>query len=499
MYYDTYYQIKLKLDSVYEKINNLKSFGFDNTSLIKEFNRLNDSLDELDSTNYMGNTAFRKIDAKKIKSVLVLVTDFDNFLDEFTTYFRIINDINNLDNMDLNTKVSLLLNDLLDYKKVFKYTQKDTLDYTKIYEVIKEEFLQNTSSLLYSTMKKLNIGISSIDKLIQSDIDKYQIQKDTDNKEELILLIALKENNKIDEIAKRIKDLQKELSEIDTKKETLTHVESQNEEEKTKYRKSYRKLIKKIMPLILSISMLTSAHALLAKHEKKLSQNFLATTQYYDTYNNKVLDDVTFTRLNENDAIITIYYPKQELKKRYIEKYVIRDFDGDIRSLRDYDLSNAELIFNDFVSERDLEQVTNSEYESFEIIKSIDYSKNELGNYPVVFDHFAISLLCILLDLLLSTMALFRFDSEYFVSFGTLLFDYKHIMKLIKSSIDEIEDNRKKMLEKDALLKYTKEYKELNIKYNEVLSKYNELINKYSLLEEEFNEKGISFKLKKEK
>ena len=278
MYYDTYYQIKSKLDSIYEKINNLKSFGFDNTSLIKEFNRLNDSLDEIDSTNYMGNTAFKKIDAKKIKSVLVLVTDFDNFLDEFTTYFRIMNDINNLDNMDLNTKVSLLLNDLLDYKKVFKYTQKDTLDYTKIYEVIKEEFLQNSSSLLYSTMKKLNIGISSIDELIQSDMDKYQIQNNTNNKEELILLIALKENNKIDEIAKRIKDLQKELSEIDTKKEALTLVESQNEEEKTKYRKSYRKLIKKIMPMVLSISMLTSAHALLAKHEEKLSQNFLATT-----------------------------------------------------------------------------------------------------------------------------------------------------------------------------------------------------------------------------
>lgn len=503
------YELKNRLNKLYNKIETIGGLNYDTTYIKKEFNSLNEKLDNVFDTN-SSQLELTKKDTMALTSISALISHLEDYIDKIYKKFAIYDDArkvaaelnNDISQNKLNSIVELILNDALEYMDLYNSDYKNGKEdelYVNLYKIIKCEYRIKGSSTLLPALTKMSVCINEIKSLIDKDVkenlDKEDIYKRYNEvlslngiDETMVYLLSLNENGYKNTILSALDETKKEYDESEKsyEKQQLLKKDKLNSPTETfsHLRKSVFKALRVFIPNIVSIAILIGANNALHTSFKK-SANYKTTAEVYDTVLGKNQENI-YTKLTEDQVLIRVYEGEDKDKYRKYTDYVVDKQDIPIEEYENVELRKSYITntgtkhssFLDYDSETET-------IKKIFIPESFDYNDTDRSILLEILVHLLLFFGWGLLDMLGALL----FESAHQQT-GNLAFTiaYKdeflealnEIMNEYKAFIEGLNTKENGYYDKEEYLKIKSDYEKTKNEYEKLLqefSKYEKLLD----------------------
>lgn len=504
------YELKNKLNKIYKRIEIIRGLNYDTTFLKKEFDNINERLDNVFDTNSSQLTLSKK-KTFTLAAIDTLIGQLDEYTSKVYKKFAIYDDARKVSeelNDDitankLDSIVSLILNDAMEYMDLYnsgyKNGSEDELA-NNLYKIIKCEYRIKGSSTLLPALVSMSLCTSEIkflvDAEVKSNLDKEDIYKRYNEvlslnniDERMIYLLALNENGMKDSILSKLSDTKDDFDKKEQnykKQKMLKKDKIYNPSDAFSHlRKSVAKTLRVFIPNLVSLAILISSQCALNTVLKNAA-SYKTNVEVYDTALGEY-DDEIYTKLSEDQVLIRVYEEENSKKnERKYTDYVVNKQDIPIEEYANIELRKSNITSsgakNTSVLDYDSETGV---VKKICIPESFDYSDTDRIIVLDAFIHILFLILWALAELLGSLI----FESTNQQT-GNLIFtlvyknDFKDalydIMEEYRSFVESLNTKENGTYDKEKYLKAKAEYEKVKQEYEKLLEefdKYEELLD----------------------
>ncbi len=519
------YTARVKLESIYEKIKIISSFGLSSDYLEKDLQSIDKSFDNLNNfiPNSLSNSSTLSQESKKLEKTYKFIDELEALVNKIYSFFGIFETVQDIKKIkekrelsdgEFESLIKQINYNLLNLEKAqsFGKLNKNVLDnvYETIYPFIKYEFRKYGSSTILNHIYDMNIDISILNELAINDIDNMSSNKDLlqslrdinykkideENRNKIFLLASVYDDNYLEKIIKEMND---DLFSIDKKKSELSSCELELKRQKDiKHTTSayFGKATKNLLSGIvqgtfnitmfgLSLAVIIGANGLFAKGLNKKDIHIIErnydTTGYSEIDGDFYLED-TF-EVDRGKVKITHFIPNEETKTWTINTYIVKDSNLELK-----DYTNIELDPNNLIDTTELsfDEAGIPNITEYKIATSSDGPVNAFTILNILFLIVSFGFINILLVILVG------FKYAFLDECG---FDVDEPVEKINKAIKLYRDKGRVSYNPNDYRDAHRDYKEVKNELESLIKKYNELFKEYPYLETMINDRGIERKL----
>lgn len=521
------YTARVKLESIYEKIKTISSFGLNSDYLEKDLESIDKKFDSLRNfiPNSLSNTSSLAQDSKELEKTLRFVDELETLVNKIYSFFGIfetVQDINKikekreLSDSEFEALIKQINFNLLNLQKAqsFGKLKKNVLDnvYETIYPFIKYEFKKYGSSTILNHIYDMNIDISILNELAINDIDRMSNNKnllqslrdinykkiDEENRNKIFLLASVYDDDYLEKI---IQEMSEDLLSIDSKKRELLSCENKLKRQKdirhttsAYFGEATKDLLSGIIQgtfnitaIGLSLAFLVGANGVFINAISK--ENVPIIERHFDTKGYSEIDGEFFLEdtyeVKKGKIKITHFIPNEETRTWTINTYIVKDTNLDLKDYTNIELDPKRLV-----------DTTELSFEEAGISNITEYKIATSSDGPINVPYTILNILILIVSFAFINVVAAVLIGLKFALLDDFGFDVSEPVEKITDAIELYRDkggvNYNPVDDREA----HRDYKEVKIDLENLIKKYNELFKEYPYLETMLNDRGMERKLK---
>ena len=213
MTYNSLYELRPRLESIYNKVERLDKLGFETKEFLDEIKMLDSKIDNIKEENnsMIGSSSYQAQDNKLINDLNALIDSFESFIDKLLLSMQIFEknktielELENInDEEELNKLIPVILNNLLDLNELKKYgfnfNDENKSIFKTLYTAINKEYQFNGDSRIHNALINMNLNTELHPYIINDDTfhtkeEAERILESSENEKELLFMISLNNN-----------------------------------------------------------------------------------------------------------------------------------------------------------------------------------------------------------------------------------------------------------------------------------------------------------------